>query len=628
MSREKWGKERILEVCQKLYEEWKIIPTKTLMIKRGYQKLARYAIPKYFKNFRNLHEALLLPNSRKSPEYWNLKNTVIELREFCQANRKLIEDTSITKAIYRIKNFGLMNAAQKHGGLKALNRRFKLGITFKSKKWTKSKVIHDLKEFHQSGQVINRKNLSSLGKNGLLWAISKFGNLTTFKRAIGIQAKKLQRWDDSSIIKNLKQLIVKHGFFPNTSVLKMLGRYDLLRAISNNGGFSKFTKLLNAPSRTFFPAKDGHYLQSSYECIFDNILFKYDIPHLVHVRISEEHLYKCDFLIGNTYIEIAGYRRSNSNSYEVKMARKIQIYKELKKEYIIIPQKVFCQRIEYIEKKVLCIINKIDLQPAKPLVPQRDSCLKPPTFWADFKNIENELKPFILKYDRMPTIKELYNAGKAMVVHAIYRYHGTTYDVAQLLKVKSKQVSQQYYTRNKTIHDYKQLCIAHNKYLTIKQLYSLNLRSLAHAINKHCGFQGIRQECKLGFSIRQVRQPVFSYEDIILEYKNLCKQYRRFLTRRELTDYGFSSLAGYLNRHGLSLRLARKKSGLSFITPYLPWNYYTLTEVVEAYKEQCQIHGHFLTRREALTVLSPKMIGHIDRYISYTKLKEMTELKF
>lgn len=628
MSKEKWSKEHILEMCQKLYEEWKVIPTKTLMIRRGYQKLAGYAIPKYFKNFRNLHEALGLSNSRKSPEYWILKNTVAELREFCQVNRELIETTSITKAIYHMKNSGLMNAAQRHGGLKALNRRFKLDISLRSKMWTKSKIICVLKELHQSGQVINRKNLLTLGKSDLLWAISKFGNLTTFKRTIGIHVKKLQHWDDSTIIKNLKPLIKKHGFFPNTSLLKMLGRYDLSRAISNNGGFSRFAKLLNAPSRTFFPAKDGHYLQSSYECVFDNILFKYNIPHLVHVRISEEYLYKCDFLIGNTYIEITGYKRSNSSAYEIKMAKKIQLYKELKREYIIIQQKVFCQRIEYIEEEVLSIISKIDLQPAKSLIPQRETCLKPPTYWADFKNIENELKPFILKYNKMPTIKELYKAGKATVVHAIYSYHGTTYDVAQRLHLKSKQVSCGYYTRNKTIADYKQLCIAQNKYLTIKQLYSLDLQSLANAINKYFGFQDIRRECELGFSIRQVRQPVFSHENIILEYKNLCKQYRRFLTRRELTDYGFSSLAGYLNRHGLSLRIAREKSGLSFTIPYLPRHYYTSIEVVEAYKQQCQVHGYFLTRREALTVLTSKMIGHVDRYIGYTKLKEMTKLKF
>jgi hypothetical protein len=589
--------------------------------------LAESAIPRYFKNFRNLHEALGLPNSRKSPEFWTLKNTVVVLKEFYRTNQELIETTSITTAIYRTKNSALMSATQKHGGLKSLNKRFKLGITFRTRKWTKSKVILELKELYQAGHI-TQSCLIKLGRNDLLGAVRRLGNLITFKKAAGIPVKKLRRWNDDSIVKDLKPIIAKYGFFPNASLLKMLGRHDLSRAISRNGGFPKFIKLLDAPSKTFFPSKDGHYLQSSYECVFDNILFKHRIPHLVHVRISKKYLYKCDFLIGDTYIEIAGYKRSNSNAYEVKMAKKIQLYKKLKKKYIVIPQTVFCQRIEWIEEDVLRIIGKIDYRPLKLFSSHRDSCIKPPTYWADFKNIENELEPFIVKYDRMPTIKELYKAGKATVANAIYRYHGTTYDVAQRLQLKSRQLSREYYSKKRTLADYKQLCVEYDKYLTKEELYSINLKGLAHSIIKYFGFQDIRRKCKLGYSIRQVRRPVLSHEDIILEYKNVCKRYRRFLTRRELVDYGFSSLAGYLNRHGLSLKIARERSGLNFITPYLPSHYYSLTQVVKAYKQQCQKQGYFLTRREALTALPPKMTGHIDRYIGYTKLKEMTKLKF
>lgn len=113
-----------------------------------------------------------------------------------------------------------------------------------------------------------------------------------------------------------------------------------------------------------------------------------------------------------------------------------------------------------------------------------------------------------------------------------------------------------------------------------------------------------------------------------MKYRNVCKRYRRFLKRRELVEYGFSSLAGGLNRHGLSLKTARERSGLDFIHPYLPPHYYSIKDAVKAYKQECQAYGYFLTRREALTVLSPQMIGYIDRYIGYTQLKEMTRLKF
>ncbi|MBX3257533.1 MAG: hypothetical protein KF862_25630 [Chitinophagaceae bacterium] len=628
MPREKWSKERILKTCQKLYKEWKVIPEKALMIKTGYQKLARYAIPKYFKNFQNLHAEMGIVNERRSPGYWTKKNTVAALRSFCQLHQQLLETMSISRAMLEKKMFALINAIRKHGGLKTLNKKQKLGIKLKRKNWTKARVVRELKELHQAGHVITKSNLLKLGKNGLSWASSRLGKLTDFKKAAGIPVKEAVRWSDESIIEDLKPIIEEYKFFPNASLLKIMGRRDLSSAISKNGGYPKFYKLLNMRSERLFPANDGHYLQSSYECVFDNILFKYNIPHRVHVRISQKYLYKCDFLIGKTYIEIAGYHRTNSNAYEVKMARKIRVYKQLKKKYIILPQKLFCQRIEWIEEEVLKIISKIDFQPTTPSAFHKDSCIKPPTYWADFKNIESGLQPFISRYGRMPTIKELYSAGKASLANAIYKYHGTTYDIAQRLQIKSRQVSREYYTLQKTIADYKQLCIDHNKYLTLKELYGMNLRSLAHAINKLKGFQAIRRRCKLGFPLRRIREREYLQEQAIADYRRICKKYRKFLTRQQLINYGFSRLAGCLNRHGLTLEIARERSGLDFIPSYMPRHSFTLKEVVKIYKQQCQVRGYFLSRREALTVLSSKVIGYIDRYIGYNKLKKMTNLKF
>jgi hypothetical protein len=410
--------------------------------------------------------------------------------------------------------------------------------------------------------------------------------------------------------------------------LKVIGRNDLVSAISNRGGFFRFRELLNEPSQNLIPAIDKHYLQSTYECIFDNILYKYHVPHRVHVKISKKHQYRCDFLIGKTYIEIAGYYRTNSNAYEIKMEKKKQLYKRLKKKFVIIPGKLFARRIEYIEKEVLDIISKIDFCKTKSLAGHRDICIKPPTYWADFKNVKKELIPFIEKYGRMPTIKELYRDNKVGLAKAIYYYHGTTYEVAQRLRLKSRQVSREYYTEKKTIDDYKHLCIAHDKPLTKKELYGLNLRGLAHAIIKFKGFRVIRRRCRLKYPLCRVRPRERSHEEIIAEYRKVCKKYRRFLKRRELIDYGFSRLAGALNRNGLTLETARKKSSLNFSYPYPPRNRYTSSEVVKVYKEQCQQYGYFLKRSEAISVLPMQMVSFIDRHIGFTELRVLTKLKF
>jgi hypothetical protein len=489
-------------------------------------------------------------------------------------------------------------------------------------------VIRELRELHQAGHSISRANLVKLGKNGLAWASNRLDTLTNFKKAAGIPVKKAINWSNKSIIEHLKPIIAEYGFFPNASLLKMMGRNNLSKAISKNGGYPKFYQLLNLSSERLLRANDGHYLQSSYECVFDNILFKYNVPHRVHVRISKKYLYKCDFLIGKTYIEIAGYNRSDSNAYEVKMAKKIQVYKQLKKKYIILPQKLFCQRIEWIEKEVLQIISKIDFQPTKSSDLRRDSSIKPPIYWADFKNIEAELQPFISKYGRMPTIKELYSASKASLASAIYKYHGTTYSIAQRLQIKFRQVSREHYTLQKTVADYKQLCTGHNKYLTLKELYRMNLRSLAHAINKHNGFQAIRRRCRLGFSLRRFRGPEYMQEQAIADYRKICNKYRKFPTRQELINYGFSSLAGCLNRHGLTLQIAREKSGLCFDTPFYCRHKYTLANVVKTYKMHCKEHGYFLTNHQALTIMPAQMIGYLIRNIGFKKIRELTKLKF
>jgi hypothetical protein len=594
----------------------------------GYKNLAESAIPKYFKNFRTLHTELGLPNNRKSPDYWTLANTLYELKEFCRLHQKLIASTSFTKAINTMKMFALQNAIRKHDGMHELNKRYQLGLDLRNKKWTKAKILQELQEIHAAGHIITRGNLKKMGRSKLLRAISNLGKLTDFKKAAKIPVSKPRRWSDRLIVKELKLIIAEYGFFPTATFLKVLGRYDLISAISNREGFSRFRVLLNEPSQNLIPAKDKHYLQSTYECIFDNILYKYNIPHRVHVKISKKHQYRCDFLIGKTYIEIAGYYRTNSNAYEIKMEKKKQLYERLNKKFVIIPGKLFTRRIEYIEKEVLGIISKIDFRQAKTLAVHKDICIKPATYWADFKNVKKELIPFIEKYGRMPTIKELYKNNKVGLAKAIYYYHGTTYEVAQRLRLKSRQVSREYYTEKKTIDDYKQLCIVHDKPLTKKELYALNLRGLAHAIIKFKGFRVIRRRCRLQYPLRRVRPRERSHEEIIVEYGKVCKKYRRFLKRCELIDYGFSRLAGALNRNGLTLEIARKKSGLSFSYPYPPRNGYTSFEIVKAYKEQCQEYGYFLKRREAINVLPKQMIGFIDRNIGYSKLRTLTKLKF
>jgi hypothetical protein len=624
--RKKWTKESTLREYELLYNIWKIIPSQSMMSKKGYGGLMN-AIRKHFRSLKNIRRELGLIEMLKPHNYWTEKNTLLDLKKFILENKEQINKLSFAKTIILMKKTGLQNAIQKHGGLKYLNKKNKLGLALRGE-WTRAKVIQSLSEMHQAGQVVSCTSLRQMGKGGLLRAVYKFGGFEVLKKVAGIPEKKQRCWTDSSISAELKSIKELHGFFPSITLLKTLERTDLIAAIYRKGGLIKFGKLLKEFPRTLFLANDGDYLQSSYECIFDNILSKYKTPHQVHVRISPKHLYKCDFLIGDTYIEIAGYYRTNSDAYEVKMKKKVRLYKRLKKKHIIIPQKFFCRRIGVIEKDTIALLNKINLESKTALTYTNGGSIKPATYWADFKNIKKELAPFIHKYRRMPTIKELYRDNKASLANAIYRYHGTTYEIAQKLKLKSRQVPQLHYTEQKTVADYREFCIAHGKSLTMKELYSLNLRALAHAIIKYKGFLEIRRKCKLGHALRRVRLPQCTRDEAILEYRKICRKFRRFLNLAELRENGQTRIASFMCQRGLSIFAAQQESGLKYPMYRLPPNYYTLPNVVQAYKKECRKYGCFMTQEESNKVLPSSMIEYIKRTIGFTELRKLTKLKY
>jgi hypothetical protein len=172
----------------------------------GYQKLAESAIPRYFRNFRNLHAELGLPNNRKSPNYWTLANTLYELKEFCQLHQKLIASTSFSKAIKITKMFALTNAIAKYDGIHELNKCYNLELGLRNKKWTKAKIVQELREIHAAGHIITQGNLKKMGKSKLLRAISNLGTLTAFEKAAKIPVSKPRRWSDRLIVKELKPL--------------------------------------------------------------------------------------------------------------------------------------------------------------------------------------------------------------------------------------------------------------------------------------------------------------------------------------------------------------------------------------------------------------------------------------
>lgn len=627
-KRNKWTKEKVLKKYQALYKKWKKVPTHTELSKKGYGPLVQ-AIRKYYNTFKNIRNKLGITVSRKKSKYWSKRRTIIDLKDFCNANKSLIESTSVYGALQAQKNYSLMNAIRIHGGLKALNKHLKLGLVLHGEMWSERKVIQMLRQLHKNGIELTKSNITKFGSRALFGAMYRFGPLGYFREKLGVPASRYPCWTEEKVIEQLKPIINYYHFMPTGSILRAMDRSDLAKAISKCGGWLYFSNLLGIKLCTLLRAQDGHYLQSSYECIFDNILYRYKVPHRVHVQISKNSRHKCDFLIGNTYIEITGFERKGDNTYAKNLQTKIKLYNKLRKKFIIIPQATFRQRIEYIERDVLSIIKKIPYSPKKKLINTGDVCIKPSVYWADFENIKKELLPLIKKYGCMPASKQFKKEKKSGLLAAMYKYHGSPFEVAQLLNLYIHSTPKGHYTRNRVISEYKALCLLHKKYLSQKELYAINQRPLSYAMYNFGGAIKIREACDLGYPLRNASKiSRYDQKKAVLEYKRLCKRYKRFLTQQELKDKGYITLERFMRRNKMSIYRVREKTGLNYISSHMQKGFYNVPKAVELYKKICIEHGYFLTQREALTKMDRKLLGFIDRGIGFNKLRALTKLKF
>ncbi|ANH81740.1 hypothetical protein A8C56_12795 [Niabella ginsenosidivorans] len=241
-KRNKWTKQKILNEYQVLYEKWKKAPTHTELNRKGYGPLVQ-AIRKYFKTFKNIRSKLNITVSRKEPKYWSKRRTIRELKNFCNANKSLIENTSICSAIQTQKNHSLMNAVRAHGGFKALNKQLKLGLLLHGERWNEKKVLQVLRRLYKEGIEFTKNNITEFGSHGLIGAIYRFGNLNYFREALGVSISRHHNWTEENVTEQLKPIIDYYRFMPTGSILKAIGRNDLASAISRLGGWFYFSNI-------------------------------------------------------------------------------------------------------------------------------------------------------------------------------------------------------------------------------------------------------------------------------------------------------------------------------------------------------------------------------------------------
>lgn len=591
-----WTRTEIIQNYQRLYLELGIAPTATTLSNMGMGALTS-AIKKHFGCMSKFRNEIEISVKRKPHNYWTYDNTIKELQQFFNTYQKEIQQASFSTVLNMYERHDLNAAVLKFGGLKEVSKTAGLSVKFKRDCWTEQEIFDDLKEIVKAGYQITQNSLKGLGRNDLLGAMHKQG-ISYFKQKLGLKIQRYNYWSESQILKELVPIVEEFKRIPSKTILKLINKGGLSRAMDKTGGRPKYCRLLNTVSSGYYIARDGHYLQSGYECIFDNILFKLGIPHQVHVKFSEEHNYLCDFLIEDIYIEIAGFDEKNHPEYFIRLNEKIKTYQNLSKKYIIIDKNFFRCNIQTIETKVIqrlatyrCIVgtaidntnisistgtssNIMELRaennqltnckPEHPF-PHRNSTalllnqcsnsdiennIRPVNYWSDLENIKKELLPLVAKYGRMPLDSEFRKERKLSLINGIYKYHESYFELGKKLGVKVRYKPKQHYSFKNTIAEYSELSTESGRYLTQNDLKRLGLHGLINNIAKYNGIFKIRAHCNLGFKQSAKPYGYYTLDKALAEYKALCIQKEDYLKRKELISSGLIMLAGFIQRNG------------------------------------------------------------------------------
>lgn len=621
-------REDVLNTYRELYIRLGGVPTRSFLLQNGHTALTS-RIRTHFGSVTALKKKLKIPATRKPNKYWTLRNTLKELNAFYNMHAEEINRSSMHRVLAAKNQLSLINAIGRWKGLSFLNEKYGLNIPIAGKKWNKEKVLSELTRLHADGHNLSITNIRKIGCDDLAGVIYKYGRLSKFREQIGAQGRRYGYWNKDTIREELMPIIKQFSCIPSHNVLKSMNRHDLVKAIVEQGGSAHFAKLLNVPIRTLHEANDGHFLQSSYECIFDNILSKHNIPHRVHVLVSPDYRYKCDFLIQKTYVEITGYFRKGDDTYIKNLKKKIRLYKKLEKKHIIIPRKVFLQRPHLIENEVLFILSDIRGLKKKTRYVDNDVRIMPKIYWTDPENIKKELWPLIQEYDRMPRVSELKKLKKHGLISAVNKYHDSLFELAKKWNVKTDGVPQGYYTKKRIMEEYNEASLSQRRALSGNEVRLLGFIDLANAIVRTKCIKNLRKNLERQFPDQiACRPPGYTIRKAMEDYKRLCETEQRFLTLKEICGKGFSRLAGFIQKRKIGIYRLRKMTKLPYSSKSLPIGYYSEKTALSAYTKICREKGYFLTGREARLCMPPKLVAYIEYTLGFKLIRKKTGLKF
>ena len=198
---------------------------------------------------------------------------------------------------------------------------------------------------NQIGHVPSQLEFTELSSSSAGTAVYKFGSYNKFLEAAGLDIRKCRTnpWTRSEIAESIQRYFreyhkpVTHDACDKTSFLPGA------RTITNEfGSIRKARQYSGIPEPIIIPKKsqihctDGHIVQSHGEYQVDEFLYSRNIPHEVQVYPTENRRWTCDFLAGDLWIEVDGFRNGRTGKYKKQFDEKIDFYKKEGFNYVIL----------------------------------------------------------------------------------------------------------------------------------------------------------------------------------------------------------------------------------------------------------------------------------------------------
>jgi hypothetical protein len=572
-------------------------PSNNEMTNEGKSSLARF-IGKYHGGIIEVAKRLNVPTyderiGRNKKNTWNETNVLIEFKDYI--NKKNIDYFPSRYEISKSGSNIYTGITQVYGSYQNFkNHLLSIGFTLlkkpKETKWTLETVINELEPIvKELGYFPSQSGLDKLNQKGLRGYISKNNLLDYLKNHFNVESKLRKNtvsrpsgyWDNTeNILRELDKVFNDFGRIPNNKELLELGYGSLALHIKKlpDEILEKYNYYTNS---LLIKTKDGHYVRSNYELLFDNYLSYNNIKHLSEGLISQRHSRKFQFdfklKLNNkkdVFVEIWGYTRNRNKQekdYHEKRLIKEKVYRDLNLNLIGIPadiyEKTFIEIYDYFSKSISVfdtkyIAKKMDINYL---------------LWGSIYNEENITETLHSLIEKnggyFPTTNQLrkLNNGEG-IISQIQKFGGVQY-FKDKLKVSSK-VKCSKWTLSKLKTEIKAL----NNLLYIpsyNELNEANRLDILGGIQKNGGFKNVAKLLSLPTCSDYLKlnpKPSKSKWTKVFLFKELQPIVNKFNTipsEGDLMNMGRADLVVGIKKNGGFIKI---KEELGLVSSRKKWN--------------------------------------------------------